>query len=1083
MGASTSACSRDAAPNGASGAQASGLVLLPSPDDAVGSGASASNATVCGSRGCGAGFCTGPSNGDSSHYQDHVKSFGAAPRGPKQTPAPAQQALSQLMLPPQQHHHHHHHQVVADDKGAAAMSPSGDNGVAALADKVLDAVTVDVAATSSAPIIPPCAMHPADSVTADAVSAAIKLHQGSADKLGGSDGTSPTGPPVAGTGEACENIASQVSMFGGSNVTEASAAANNAAPPPPEGEKEPEIERLEVDEKRERVKSILGTFVVIALWCGVFAAFHWQASAFEAPMCEALLESLPEPPRSCEPCGSGPLFLPLFGEYERSLSYQGRAVLYFIGLLWIFLGVGIVCDQFMGAIEAITSTERIVWIEVRPGAKHKFKIKVWNDTVANLTLMALGSSAPEILLNVVEITANDFFAGELGPSTIVGSAAFNMLVILAVCISAIPAPDIRRIEGVEVFGVTTVCSLLAYVWLVIILSVHSPDRVDVVEGLLTFVYFPVLVCSAFLADKGLLFKLCKRRLAADPRAGELEAKYGKELPPEAMALMIKQQEEREKPAHMTRAQTRATVMRSLIGGKKAKSVDDSNGALFLGFKEANHFVLECAGTLPIKVVANRAPGANLQLNYSTREGTAKAEKRYTHTEGTMKWGPYQLESIIQVPIIDNDVWEENEDFFVELSGLQVDKASTVDAHLKTSKATVTILNDDIPGALAFDAHEIVSSKGTSAHIGINRTRGTKGQITCRFSTFEGSALLDRDFCPTQGVLTFENGESRGTVEIPILENAGFLHDEDLYFTFQLSDASPGVRFDDDIDGTQLTTLCTIIIPANRRKPLQRRLMAKLFNRELFCERLKEWAEQFTGAFYCNGSAEEQAGAGASDWFFHGLSLFWKVLFALVPPPSFIGGWLCFWCALAMIGLVTAIVGDMASLLGCCMGIPDDITAITLVALGTSLPDTFASKVAAQQDETADNSVGNVTGSNSVNVFLGLGLPWSIGSLYWAFAGRSDEWDQHFYRGDTYDKLFSKRYPEGGFMVPAGSLVFSVIVFCGVAFVCIVLLLIRRRVYGGELGGPAGAQRRDSIIAFLLWIAYIVMSVLKSLGSV
>ena len=33
--------------------------------------------------------------------------------------------------------------------------------------------------------------------------------------------------------------------------------------------------------------------------------------------------------------------------------------------------------------------------------------------------------------------------------------------------------------------------------------------------------------------------------------------------------------------------------------------------------------------------------------------------------------------------------------------------------------------------------------------------------------------------------------------------------------------------------------------------------------------------------------------------------------------------------------------------------------------------------AARDDPTADNSVGNVTGSNSVNVFMGLGLPWLV----------------------------------------------------------------------------------------------------------
>lgn len=58
-----------------------------------------------------------------------------------------------------------------------------------------------------------------------------------------------------------------------------------------------------------------------------------------------------------------------------------------------------------------------------------------------------------------------------------------------------------------------------------------------------------------------------------------------------------------------------------------------------------------------------------------------------------------------------------------------------------------------------------------------------------------------------------------------------------------------------------------------------------------------------------------------------------------------------------------------------------LSAITFVALGTSLPDTFASKTAAVQEKYADNAVGNVTGSNSVNVFLGLGLPWLIASIY------------------------------------------------------------------------------------------------------
>lgn len=56
------------------------------------------------------------------------------------------------------------------------------------------------------------------------------------------------------------------------------------------------------------------------------------------------------------------------------------------------------------------------------------------ETISNLTLMALGSSSPEILLSIIEVYGNNFEAGDLGPGTIVGSAAFNLFCIIAICI-------------------------------------------------------------------------------------------------------------------------------------------------------------------------------------------------------------------------------------------------------------------------------------------------------------------------------------------------------------------------------------------------------------------------------------------------------------------------------------------------------------------------------------------------------------------------------------------------------------------------------------------------------------------------
>ena len=62
----------------------------------------------------------------------------------------------------------------------------------------------------------------------------------------------------------------------------------------------------------------------------------------------------------------------------------------------------------------------------------------------------------------------------------------------------------------------------------------------------------------------------------------------------------------------------------------------------------------------------------------------------------------------------------------------------------------------------------------------------------------------------------------------------------------------------------------------------------------------------------------------------------------------------------------------------------------------------------------------VLGSNSVNVFLGLGLPWVIKSMY----------------------LLGERKT---YQVETGNLVSAVIIFSIVGFICLTTLLLRRKV--------------------------------------
>jgi solute carrier family 8 (sodium/calcium exchanger) len=169
------------------------------------------------------------------------------------------------------------------------------------------------------------------------------------------------------------------------------------------------------------------------------------------------------------------------------------------------------------------------------------------------------------------------------------------------------------------------------------------------------------------------------------------------------------------------------------------------------------------------------------------------------------------------------------------------------------------------------------------------------------------------------------------------------------------------------------------------------------NADKYAVGTSSWGEQFKSAFTVgdDAGADGLEGAeppGTSDYVLHYMALPFKVVFATVPPTDYGGGWPCFFVALIYIGIVTGCISDLASLFGCVVGLENEITAITLVALGTSLPDTFASKTAAVNDDNADASIGNVTGSNGVNVFLGLGLPWTIAAVYWEFGpGKTPEW--------------------------------------------------------------------------------------------
>jgi solute carrier family 8 (sodium/calcium exchanger) len=199
---------------------------------------------------------------------------------------------------------------------------------------------------------------------------------------------------------------------------------------------------------------------------------------------------------------------------ENLWSVGIRAFLYLLAILYLFLGVAISSDIFMGSIEVITSKKKtlVTW-DPEKEEKHEREVLIWNETVANLTLMALGSSAPEILMATIEMClklGSTDISDSLGTFTIIGSASFNLFVISSICVVSVSSPNVKYIKEFGVFIVTTIWSIWAYVWMLLVVQYISPGEIEPWEAWVTLLYMPTFVLMAYAQDCGWWCKKCKK---------------------------------------------------------------------------------------------------------------------------------------------------------------------------------------------------------------------------------------------------------------------------------------------------------------------------------------------------------------------------------------------------------------------------------------------------------------------------------------------------------------------------------------------------------------------------------------------
>ncbi|OMO81937.1 Sodium/calcium exchanger membrane region [Corchorus olitorius] len=522
-----------------------------------------------------------------------------------------------------------------------------------------------------------------------------------------------------------------------------------------------------------------------------------------------------------EKCESYLLF-----HYETLLGNGLRAFLYFLGLAYCFIGLSAITARFFRSMENVVKhSRRVVEIDPNTNSEVVRHEKVWNYAIADISLLAFGTSFPQISLATIDAIRNmgNLYAGGLGPGTLVGSAAFDLFPIHAVCVIVPKAGELKKIADIGVWLVELFWSFWAYVWLYIILEVWTPNVITLWEALLTVLMYGLLLTHAYAQDK-------------------------------------------------------------------------------------------------------RWPYISLPLE---------------RIERPEDWVPAEVASVKY----DDDV------------------------HDGYSEMPPVVEEDEKKDIVDIFSIHSENQAGSSYH-----TVPTTEDLV---------ESCDRPF------------QKEINLEEPHLLK---------------------------IWKTQFLDALTLESPESR----------KLNNIPLRLARI----------------------------FWQLLLLPWRLLFAFVPPYQIAHGWIAFICSLLFISGIAYIVTELTDLISCVTGINGYVIAFTALAAGTSWPDLVASKIAAERQITADSAIANITCSNSVNIYVGIGVPWLIDTAYNFFAYREPLRIQN-----------------------AEGLSFSLLVFFCTSVGCISVLVLRRLTLGAELGGPRFWAWVTSVFFMLLWLIFVVLSSLRVSGII
>merc|ERR1719495_1861763 len=221
-------------------------------------------------------------------------------------------------------------------------------------------------------------------------------------------------------------------------------------------------------------------------------------------------------------------------------------------------------------------------------------------------------------------------------------------------------------------------------------------------------------------------------------------------------------------------------------------VKKDDGITRVMFDPPHYTVMESVGTFEVTVFREGGDlNTTVQVDYKTEDGTASSEGDYIEAIGTLTFGPGETQKMVTLEVLDDDVFEEDEHFYIRISNLrrkdgkpfkeiEVEgedgrKSMQANCQLGTPHmATIMILDDDHGGIFGFEDSEaeIVESVGTY-ELEVKRISGARGKVAIPYNTEDGSAKAGSHFEAVEGELLFENEETEKSIELPITDEESY----------------------------------------------------------------------------------------------------------------------------------------------------------------------------------------------------------------------------------------------------------------------------------------------------------------------